>query len=710
MNSRFLVLLLLTLPVFCVTGKEVDQKDAQQIAVNFFYERITQYEILAYQDIRITGVFVKTDPYKSLYYIFNIHPKGWICVSADDLTHPIPAYSLEGSFTEENQAPQFVAWMKQYEDQIRYATDQQTEPYPGTAGEWARLRTNDPSSLKSFKNQRNISPLITSNWNQNAPYNESCPADPAGPGGHAYAGCVPVAMGQVMYYYRWPEQGTGSYAYNCPPYGTLSANFDTSYFWDHMTNEISSSNSSLATLLYHLGVSCDLVYGPSGSGMYNHKAAYSLRTYFKYSPETEYVYRDSTTMNWDSILIAHLDRHMPMYYAGWSVPNVNGHAFVCDGYQGSDYFHFNFGWSGSSNGYFYTNNLTPGGNNFNLAQEVIINCFPDTVNYNYPDYCTGSQTLPYNMGSIDDGSGPNYAYQPNTNCSWLIDPQTALDSISSITLQFSKFTTNPTDSVIIYDGGTTGSPILGSFSGNDLPDELTSSGNQLLITFTSLTGSSNQGWLATYTTEVPVWCSGTTVITADSSVVTDGSFQFDYHNSTICKWRIIPEGGGPVTLTFLSFDTEPENDVLQIYDLATTNLLAEISGHYSSSNLPDPVTCQSGQLFLIFTTNNTITAPGWTLSYPEGYTSRNDSEANIDLTLYPNPAHDQITIRFNVLNDSPMQIRIYSIDGRTIFSEDIHCTKGINNTTLNIADFSPGIYILKVWTENGIQSKKLMAQ
>ena len=114
-----------------------------------------------------------------------------------------------------------------------------------------------------------------------------------------------------------------------------------------------------------------MVYGPNGSGMYNHRAAIVLRSFFKYLPETEYVYRDSTSMDWDSLLVSHLDRQIPMYYAGWSVPTINGHAFVLDGYQSGDYYHFNWGWSGSYDGYFYTNSLNPGGSNFNLAQEVM---------------------------------------------------------------------------------------------------------------------------------------------------------------------------------------------------------------------------------------------------------------------------------------------------------------------------------------------------
>jgi hypothetical protein len=118
---------------------------------------------------------------------------------------------------------------------------------------------------------------------------------------------------------------------------------------------------------------------------------------------------------------------MPLYYAGWSVPNINGHAFVCDGYQNGDYFHFNFGWSGSDNGYYYLDNLTPGGNNFNLAQELIINIYPDTVNYTYPPYCSGSTSLTYKQGSFTDGSGPARDYLQGTDCSWLINPQTATD-------------------------------------------------------------------------------------------------------------------------------------------------------------------------------------------------------------------------------------------------------------------------------------------
>ncbi len=160
--------------------------------------------------------------------------------------------------------------------------------------------------------------------------------------------------------------------------------------------------------------------------------------------------------------MAPLDRKMPCYYAGWAdYTYTSGHGFVVDGYQG-DYFHMNWGWSGYLDGYFLLDNLTPGGSNFNYAQELIINCYPDTVNYTYPSFCSGLDTLSSLSGSIEDGSGPMTDYMPNTECSWLIDPQTSEDSVIKITLNFHRFQTASEDTLRVYDGATMDAPLLGS--------------------------------------------------------------------------------------------------------------------------------------------------------------------------------------------------------------------------------------------------------
>jgi hypothetical protein len=536
-----------------------------------------------------------------------------------------------------------------------------------------------------------------------------CPVVQGGPGGHAWAGCVPACMGQIMYYYRWPATGTGSYSYDDPDFGTLSADFgNTTYEWSGMPNSLTSGNHPVAELLYHLGVSCDLVYGAGGSGMYNHKAAYSLRTYFKYSPETRYVFRDSTNMNWDSILTAHLDRRMPLYYAGWSDPNVSGHAFVCDGYQDSSYFHFNFGWSGSSDGYYYTSLLYPGGNNFTLAQEVIINCYPDTVNYTYPSYCIGETLLLSKTGSFDDGSGRMKNYQPNTLCSWVIDPQNTEDSVTNITLKFDLFDTNPQDLVTVYDGPTTASPLIGSYSGSSIPSAIVSSGNKMLITFSSGAGPTAPGWLATFTTSSPVWCSGTNIIVADTAEISDGSQGFNYHNNSNCRWKISTPDEGPFTLYFRRFDTEPGKDVLRIFDLVTLDTLAEVSGYYPDDNLPDSVTVTGGKAYLIFSTNSSVTGKGWEIYYPASHVGIGEKTLQNSVILFPNPASGIVSLKWKSPVPDFADLRIYTVHGIECYSRELRATGQNNPVNLNLTGLPAGIYTVKITTSHEKITKKLI--
>ena len=531
--------LFFVLSIFCINAKEIDVKQAKKVALNFYYERVNFNQKSTYSDLKITDHFIINGSETIALHCFNINKGGFVIVSGDDGFLPVLGYSFTGKYSDIDQPPQFEDWIKFYIDQINYAIENKIQPSDEVTLLWKHLLTQDVNELSDFSGRDEVEPLLTTTWNQGRYYNEMCPADENGPGGHTYAGCVPVAMGQVLNYFRFPLQGLGSYSYYCPPYDTLSVNFgNTTYRWDEMALYLSGSNLAVAELLYHLGVSCDLVYGPNGSGMYNHKAAYSLRTYFKLSPETIYAYRDSTSMDWDSLLITHLDRKIPMYYAGWSVPNINGHAFVCDGYQEGNYYHFNWGWGGSSDGYFYTDALNPGGSNFNLAQELIINAYPDTLLYQYPYYCQGEKTLLTFDGTIDDGSGPIHNYQNNMDCSWLISPE---DSVNFIELEFLKFNISANDTLFVFDGESTSDPLLGAFTGSTIPEIIYSSGEKLFLKFTTNDTLTEKGWLVAYFSDVAIFCTPTiTTYTAVGDTLSDGSGTYNYKNSTICLWQIAP--------------------------------------------------------------------------------------------------------------------------------------------------------------------------
>ncbi|PKP25330.1 MAG: hypothetical protein CVU06_04235 [Bacteroidetes bacterium HGW-Bacteroidetes-22] len=623
-----------------------------------------------------------------VWYAINLIPEGWVVVAARKEAFPVLAYSYSGRYTGRNFPAAFTAWMGQYAGAI--SSIQRDADHRHLPAHKAWLATHD---FRLGKDLTPVDPFVNSQWDQGWPYNEACPADEASGDGRCPTGCVPTALAQIMYYYRWPVTGTGTYTYNAGDYGILSADFSTDvYDWNSMGATIKHSSPSAANLLSHLGISCDLVYGPNGSGMYNHKAAYSLKTYFKYGQETAYVFRDSTSLDWDSLLITHLDRRMPVYYAGWSVPNVNGHAFVCDGYQDTAFFHFNFGWSGSYDGYFNINELFVGGNNFNLSQEVIVNCYPDTVNYDYPILCSGDHVLNLFEGSGSDGSAPLENYLPGSSCNWLIDPQTDEDSVSSINLRFHRIESgSESDVITVFDGRTTEAPVLATYSGLHDPVSLVSTGNAMLITFSAGGETPGNGFDFSYQSTLPSWCSGSKTLTEPSGLLTDGSGRFSYYNGSRCIWKIQPPDAGSVTLFFDEFSTEPVNDFLRVLDLGTGELLGEYSGVYDPLLPPAPLTASGGKMMILFSTGETGRGAGFKAHW-ETNVGVPDRIAENLWSVWPNPCHDEINVspRFG---SGKVSIDLYNQTGQHVACWMKEADSG-SALRINTSNLTPGCYQL----------------
>ncbi len=678
----------------------VNHDKARRVALQWFYER-SPWNL---GEISVKEIITVPNENHPLFYAVNFFPSGFVLVSGHEGMVPVAAYSFTSWYDELRIPPAADAWLLQYKLSAAEAWRTGNFFEEETLGQWKKLLSSSPD--KRFHG-KSVEPLTFANWNQDWPYNELCPPDPAGPHGHCYAGCVPTAMGMIMYYYRWPDTGVGYYSYTQAPYGLLEADFgNTHYAWDEMTNEISDSDSAIARLLYHIGVACDLVYGPNGSGMYNHKAAYAFRTYFKYAPETQYVFRDSTHLNWDSLLVAHLDRKMPLYYAGWSVPNVNGHAFVCDGYQEGGYFHFNFGWGGSFNGYYYTGNLTPGGSNFNLAQEVIINCHPDTINYVYPGIPRPADTLRHYVGSFTDGSGPRLPQYAQSR-SWLISPQNAIDSITSLRLSFSRLDLKAGESFVkIYDGKNTAAPLLASLTGTSLPQPIQSTGNQVFVEYIGAYSPTHDGFVATYEGIKPQWCSGTQILNEPYGFLSDGSGSFWYYNNTVCIWRIQPPDAQQIAIYFTRFKTEAGNDKLRIYDFTTAQLLAEYSGKFDSLNLPPPVLCPSGKAFLTFTTNGSVRDEGWEAYYETYFMGLNDRNTP-NFKVYPNPASKEFYLTVVAEEELIPEVEILSADGRYKMNLPL-IPLGKGNFAVRTPGVAPGLWFLRVSGKSHVYIGKVM--
>ena len=650
---------------------------------------------------QIACALVAKDKFDTLFYVMN-YEDSWVLISGDKNCVPILAFSNEGRFAEDDVIPPVKMWMDNYENQIKEMKSRKSIN-PEAQAQWKKLLSSKSDELEIVKE---VSPLLTSKWGQDDKYNFYCPKDLNGKNGRVVTGCVATALAQILYYFRFPESGTGSYTYEHDTYGTLSANFEeATYDYEGMADVPGTINPAASLLISHLGISVDMVYGAGASGMFNHKGAYTLHTYFKYSPETQYLFRDSTTVNWDSVIVHHLDQKIPLYYAGWGRPYTEGHGFVCDGYKlyedSSYYYHFNFGWNGSYDGYFYTDNLVVGGANFKLVQELIINAYPDTTQYTYPNApLTGSRTLTDESGSFHDGSAPAQGYNTNMDYTWIIKPD--VDNLTSISFDF-NYQIAENDTLFITTNDNAIQDYILTKDSASL--SFTSKGTEIRVRFKSADQENNlPGFKGNYKSNYTQFCTRTTLYPEQTGQFGDGSGNLNYNNCSYCEKSIIVSIATPfITLTFDSFETEEGEDILYIYDSRSKTLLETLSGNHTGRSF----TFNTNRLDLIFETSASVTYPGWELTYTASTTGISNHNEKKSYTLYPNPANDYIYLQTNEnsISDHQPDIYLYDIYGRLLLQQK---TTG-ESTLVNVANLSSGIYILKVMGNRGlIESFKIV--
>jgi photosystem II stability/assembly factor-like uncharacterized protein len=380
--KKFIVIEFLLFISVNLFSNPISKDSAEKVAIHYF-----NYKLKPNQ-----ANFTLKSPFKILkestpaYYTFNFEGGGWAIISATDAAIPILAYSTEGSFDENNINSSMKSWLEGYNNQILYAIKNKIQN-AATAKEWQ-------NALNSNFNVNNnkVGPLLTCTWDQKQFYNDSCPADkgaPAGFNGHVPAGCVAIALAQIMKYYSYPLKGIGSHSYFLPKYGTVSADFgNTKYNWDNMPDIVDMPNKDIAGFIYQCGVAIDMQYDSTSSGADflqsgSSSPEYALVNHFGYHDSIQQYNRTFDSIGnelWIARLKLELDKHRPIYYAGCS--NADCHAYVCDGYDNSfpAKFHFNWGWGGVGNGYFAITAI-PNDNNYvppyNIYNSIFTNIRPN---------------------------------------------------------------------------------------------------------------------------------------------------------------------------------------------------------------------------------------------------------------------------------------------------------------------------------------------
>ena len=284
---------------------------------------------------------------KDNVYVINYgNDMGFVVVSGETGTDAILGYCDHGAFDYKNCPPQ----MKDVLDFYSLSIDT-LRKNPEFAAK-RRVAQSWPSYIGNVI----VEPLLTTQWNQWAPYNNLCPTD-------CPAGCVPTAVAQIMKYWRWPDVTCDKVA---------GEDFSgRTYDWDNMIDNYETTSytaeqaDAVAHLMADVGKALGTVYNPKGSGT----ATDFLPLFFNFK------YNKGTPCyeNLTEVMKAELNQSRPMLYSARPFGEGNGHELVVDGYTSNNYFHFNYGWGGSYDGFYITAPI------YCVNPSIVTNIYPQDI-------------------------------------------------------------------------------------------------------------------------------------------------------------------------------------------------------------------------------------------------------------------------------------------------------------------------------------------
>lgn len=374
MTKYYLTLSLMLLGL-CAWGRTLSPEEALSRAASDNGVRRVAAKAKANPKLVYTASTESGDP---AVYVFADNKSGYMILSADDVAYPVLGYADHGTPDADNMAPSMRWWLGEYARQIAWAKSHGLAYKAAPAPKAGR---------------RDVPAMIKTAWDQGAPYNQLCPVVNAE---RAYTGCVATSMSQIMYYFQYPAVGKGKISYNdsegCGK--RLSWNFAEHPFkWDEMLltytpgKYTDAQGYAVAELMKSAGASVKMSYGADASGALSMLTASSLVKYFDYDPNLEYSLRSymSTTL-WDEKMYDNIANVGPVLYGGASMLG-GGHSFIVDGYQAeTGFYHFNWGWSEMSDGYYSLDALNPSslgagggeGGGYNFTQDGVFGIQPPT--------------------------------------------------------------------------------------------------------------------------------------------------------------------------------------------------------------------------------------------------------------------------------------------------------------------------------------------
>ena len=353
----------------------ISPEQAKEVAAEFFQSgdlhRLGRAEALV---LAYTALDGSSNP---TCYVFNAKDgKGFAIVSADDQYMPVIGYSdtsvwdaaqMPGSAREMISAPVTMA----------------------QASARKKVLARAAQSEKVLK---------TPEWSQEAPFNYNIP-------NRRLTGCVGVALAEILKFHNYPASR---------PASLVNDGEDTAYAWSSMRDDnyrsgySSEEANAVAALVADAAIAIGTDFGMSSSSAFEVKVPYALTSMFGYDAGVAYKKRaELDKASWDALIVNEIDEDRPVLYSGQDVSA--GHAFVCDGYQmrgETPYFHINWGWGGSANGYYASDALNPvvsKAHHYNDLMTVVYNIKPSASALEWsPIHVTSDESQPGLTVDTDD--------------------------------------------------------------------------------------------------------------------------------------------------------------------------------------------------------------------------------------------------------------------------------------------------------------------
>lgn len=338
MQKHYLIALLFLAFSGVVSANPVTPSGAKKTAQEFFKKNGLTMQKEAYRAPRKANGRAKTD--EAAFYVFNAEERGFVIVSGDDRTVDILGYSTTGRFDQARVPAHVKSWLQHYADEIE------------ALGNAKVLRR------KIIDIHDEITPKLTTKWDQAAPYNLQCP-------NNSMTGCMATATAQVMKYHQWPQgqMPEGLEGYTTKTLGIQVPSLEaTTFDWDNMLDvydkeATDEQKAAVAKLMRYCGQICEMNYTSSVSGA-NRYFTERFVSKFDYAPGVRHETAKSYSIAaWDELIYNEISNNRPVLYEGYSTGG--GHAFVLDGYKDGLY-HVNWGWSGDLDGYFRLTVMEPG--------------------------------------------------------------------------------------------------------------------------------------------------------------------------------------------------------------------------------------------------------------------------------------------------------------------------------------------------------------